>query len=299
MRFSVVIPAYNYGAVLARAVESACTQPGDDYEVLVIDDGSTDNTPEVLAELSRRFPALRAISQENAGLAAVRNRGVELAQGEYLIFLDADDEFLSDALACFRAAADQYPDAGLLIAPTVSVFPDGREERGRMADIASDAERRFLAYLYKRLSISNGAVAMKRSVFALVSYNPALRQTEDIPVFAQCLANFDAVALQHPTTRIYKHAGSMRHNADTALTVGLLLVDEVFDRAKLPAAFIRHKPTYRARRALSVFRICKRAGRYKEAVEYFRLAFAADWRACVRKPEYVAKYLQCLIKAKA
>ncbi len=296
IRFSVVIPAYNYGSVVERAVRSACEQSGEDFEVLAINDGSTDDTAEVLDRLADCLPPLRVIHQQNAGLAAVRNRGVSEARGDYLIFLDADDEFEPAALSVFRAGADAHPDAGLLIAPSIAVFDDGRKVTSEPVRVASDPQKRFLDYLYKRLSISNGAVAMHRRVFDLVSYNPALRQTEDIPVFAHCLANFEAVGLAVPTTRIYKHAGSMRHNADTALQVGLSLVDDVFDVARLPDEFQRYKQQYRARRALSVFRICRRAGRYAEARDYFRMAWRADWVACVRKPEYLFKYLCCVLK---
>ncbi|MBB3047315.1 glycosyltransferase involved in cell wall biosynthesis [Litorivivens lipolytica] len=297
IRFSIVIPAYNYGAVVERAVRSACEQAGDDFEVIVIDDGSTDDTPQVLDRITQDFLTLKVIHQDNAGLAAVRNRGVKEARGDYLIFLDADDAFEANALAVFRAGAESHPDAGLLIAPTVSVFDDGRMVSGGSVHVAEVPQQRFLDYLYKRLSISNGAVAMHRRVFGLVSYNPALRQTEDIPVFAQCLANFEAVGLSEPTTRIYKHAGSMRHNADTALAVGLSLVDEVFNPERLPSEFQQYRAHYRARRALSVFRICKRAERYPEACDYFKLAWQADWKACLRKPEYLLKYLSCKIKA--
>ena len=296
MRFSLVIPAYNYGHVVERAVESACSQPGDDYEVLVIDDGATDNTPEVLAGLTDKHANLQVIRQYNAGLAAVRNRGLAESRGDYLIFLDADDAFEPGALAAFRSAAESHPDAGLLIAPTISIFPDGREQVGKPPVIATQAEQRFLDFLYKRLSIANGAVAMHRKVFERVRYNPALRQTEDIPVFAQCLASADAIALSRPTTRIFKHDGSMRHDVETALSLGMTLVDEVFDPQRLPAGLMVHRDGYAARRALSVFRLCYRARRYSDARVYFRRALHLDWRACLRKPKYVVKYLNCLLR---
>lgn len=295
VQFSIVIPAYNYGHLLARAVSSACTQPGDDYEVLVIDDGSTDNTPEVLAELQSRYPVLRVVRQKNSGLAAVRNRGVDESQGDYLLFLDADDELEPAALDVFRRAAKANADAGLLIAPTISVFEDGRVDAGRKPQVAADAETRFLDFLYKRLPLSNGAVAMQRKVFSLIRYNPELRQTEDIPVFAHCLANFKAAAADAPTTRIYKHSGSMRHDVETALKLGMSLVDQVFDESKLPAGLMRHRARYQARRALSVFRLAYRAGNYKAASGYFRLAYRANKREALRQPKYLLRYIRCLI----
>lgn len=292
MRFSIVIPAYNYAHVLARAVESACTQPGDDYEVLVIDDGSTDDTADVLACLQKKFSRLRVITQANAGLAAVRNRGIDESVGNYLIFLDADDEFESNALAIFRRAIVAKPESGMLIAPTLSVFEDGRIEATRKVRVAADAETRFLDFLYKRLPISNGAVAMHRKVFSHIRYNPQLRQTEDIPVFAHCLANFDACAVELPTTKIHKHGASMRHDVATALKLGMSLVDQVFDESRLPGRFMQHKQRYQARRGVSLFRLLYRAKRYREARQFYRMAFMADWRESISKPEYVFKYLR-------
>ncbi len=298
MLFSIVIPAYNYGHLLARAVVSACAQAGEDYEVLVIDDGSSDDTPAVLAGLCEQFSVLRTIRQDNAGLAAVRNRGIDESSGTYLIFLDADDELKPDALESFRRAAASHPESGLLIAPTISVFEDGRIESGRQLAIADDAETRFLDFLYKRLPISNGAVAMHRRVFALIRYNPQLRQTEDIPVFAHCLANFEACAVDAPTTRIYKHKGSMRHDVDTALKLGMSLVDQVFDERLLSSHLMQHRSRYQARRALSVFRLCYRAENYSEAAKYFQVAFGADAREALRQPKYFLRFLRCLIASR-
>ena len=162
-------------------------------------------------------------------------------------------------------------------------------------DVAADAETRFLDFLYKRLPIANGAVAMHRKVFSGIRYNPALRQTEDIPVFAHCLANFEAAALKAPTTRIYKHVGSMRHDVDTALKLGMSLVDEVFDENRLPATLMHHRGRYQARRALSVFRLAYRARHYAAAATYYRLAFGANKREALRQPKYVLRYVRCLI----
>lgn len=295
IQFSIVIPAYNYGHLLARAVESACVQSGSDFEVLVIDDGSTDDTPAIVGNLQARFSVLRSIRQENVGLAAVRNRGVAESAGTYLLFLDADDELEPLALDIFRRAIASHPEAGMLIAPTISVFDDGRVDAGRQPKVSADPEARFLDFLYKRLPISNGAVAMHRRLFTLIRYNPELRQTEDIPVFAHCLANFEAFAVDAPTTRIYKHRGSMRHDIEAALKLGMSLVDEVFDEGRLPAGLMRHRARYQSRRALSVFRLSYRAKNYVAAVEYFKVAFAADQRDVLRQPKVVLRYLRCLI----
>ena len=92
---SVVIPAYNSASYLAEAVESALGQTFKDLEILVVDDGSTDETQ----ELMRRYgPPVRCLSQENTGVATARNRGIDESRGRYVAFLDADDVWQPDKL---------------------------------------------------------------------------------------------------------------------------------------------------------------------------------------------------------
>lgn len=292
MRFSIVIPAYNYAHVLARAVESACTQPGDDYEVLVIDDGSTDDTPTVLAALQKTYTDLRVIRQDNAGPAAVRNRGVRETQAKLLVFLDADDALLPGALDHFRAALVRKPAAQVLVASTVAVFADGRERQSAVPRLEADPEQRFLDYLYKRVGMSNGAVAMARELLLRFPFKPELRQTEDIPVFGHCLAAGECEAVPEPVVKIHKHASSRRHATDSALQVGMQLVDEVFDPTRLPPALMKHRERYRARRAASLFRLLYRGKRYREARQYFRLALRANPGEVLKKPENLFKYLR-------
>ncbi len=94
-RFSVIIPAYNAAATLARAVESVFAQSWPAHELIVIDDGSTDNTLQVARKFADK---VLAIHQPNAGVSIARNRGAEAATGDWLAFLDADDWYYPDRL---------------------------------------------------------------------------------------------------------------------------------------------------------------------------------------------------------
>lgn len=91
---SVVIPCYNQAHFLPAAIESVIPQTHPHHEVVVVDDGSTDNTREIIT----RFPAIRYIRQRNAGQAVARNTGIRRSNGDYLVFLDADDRLSPDAL---------------------------------------------------------------------------------------------------------------------------------------------------------------------------------------------------------
>ena len=104
---SVVIPVYNIEAHLAQCLDSVAGQTLSDLEVICVDDGSTDASPAILAEYARRDARFRVIRQKNAGPGAARNRGMALATGEYLIFLDSDDWFEADFLARMAARAEE------------------------------------------------------------------------------------------------------------------------------------------------------------------------------------------------
>jgi len=93
---SVVIPAYNAAWCVGQAIDSALAQSFVDREIIVVDDGSTDDTPRVLAGYGSR---IRIVSKPNGGLSSARNAGVAAAQGEFVAFLDADDRWLPAKLA--------------------------------------------------------------------------------------------------------------------------------------------------------------------------------------------------------
>jgi glycosyltransferase involved in cell wall biosynthesis len=95
---SVVIPCYNQAHFLSEAIESVLCQSYQNFELLVVDDGSKDDTPKVASEYASRDPRVRLIRQENRGLAGARNRGLAESQGEYVVFLDSDDRLQEEAL---------------------------------------------------------------------------------------------------------------------------------------------------------------------------------------------------------
>lgn len=95
MLLSIIIPAYNCADTLETAVSSAVFFK--DCEIIIVDDGSTDNTPPIIEKLTKKYPSVRSIRQKNAGPAKARNAGVDIAKGEYVMFIDSDDTFESNA----------------------------------------------------------------------------------------------------------------------------------------------------------------------------------------------------------
>ena len=113
-QISVVMPTYNCDRYLPEAIDSVLQQSYQSVEVIVIDDGSTDDTAAVLQQYQPQGDRVRAIYQANQGVAIARNHGIELAQGEWIAFLDADDFFLPGKLAAQMAIAAAQPDLGMI-----------------------------------------------------------------------------------------------------------------------------------------------------------------------------------------
>ncbi len=107
-KVSVVIPTYNRAHCVGEAIESVLAQTYKDFEIIVVDDGSTDNTAEVLARFGDR---IRVIRQENSGVSAARNAGIRAARGEWVAFLDSDDVWESEKLKIQVDDLKKYPDA--------------------------------------------------------------------------------------------------------------------------------------------------------------------------------------------
>ena len=96
-KISVVIPTFNYGHLISEALGSVLEQTYKDFEIVIVDDGSTDNTREIVADYARKWPGkIRYFYQQNSGLSAARNLGIRESTGEYVAFLDADDIWLRD-----------------------------------------------------------------------------------------------------------------------------------------------------------------------------------------------------------
>jgi len=292
--FSIVIPAYNYAHFLRRAVTSACRQEGVDFEVLVVDDGSTDDTPAVMETLCAEFPSrLTYHRQANQGPAAARAAGLALARHEWLAFLDADDELLPGALRVFAGLIPAHPRSRVLIAGHLARHGE-RERPVTPGPVSDDRRANFQAYLDKRLSLSNGACALHRSVFDSAPLASSLPHTEDMPVFAHLMACYDACKSDQAVLRVYHHGGSRRNDLAAALALGMDLEPAIFDHNGLPEWAGELRRAYRARRALSLLKLAARGGRPDQVRFFFHRALGADWRRALQ-PRYLRRYLASFV----
>ncbi|MCL6415594.1 glycosyltransferase [Aestuariirhabdus sp. Z084] len=290
---SVIIPCYNYGHLISRATASVFAQKIDEVEVLIIDDGSTDDSKLVIPQLQKKYPELRAIHQKNAGLAAVRNRGVEETVGRFLVFLDADDEFDTGALKAVGDAIRQEPDAQVIIGGHTSVSDSGRERYHSAPAVSESGFQRFADYLNKKLTISNGSTFFHRAIFDVTRYPEDCRNSEDIPVSAHAVGLFECFSIDKSLAKVHKHDDSLRHNIEYADQVALKIVDYVFNPTIIPDNFMVIQNKYKAQRCLSVFRTFYLSGKYNRAKTYYITAISIDPKM-VLKFSYLRKFIKSL-----
>ena len=109
MLFSVIVPIYNVEAYLKRCIDSVLAQTFRDFELILVDDGSPDNCPQICDAYAKEDARIRVIHKENGGLVSARQAGIQIADGEYVFNLDADDAMTSDALESAAAILQQTP----------------------------------------------------------------------------------------------------------------------------------------------------------------------------------------------
>lgn len=135
MRFSVIIPVYNREHVISTCVEGILNTSFKDFEILLVDDGSTDNSLNICLGLADKYAKVKVISQKNAGVSSARNAGLKIAQGEYILFSDSDDTYSPNALSeidvllnddvdllMFQLRCIHYKSNGLIFPPKKTAF---------------------------------------------------------------------------------------------------------------------------------------------------------------------------------
>ncbi len=244
---TVVIPAYNCGAFVREAVESALRQSLTNVEVIVIDDGSTDDTQQVLGSISDgRLTVLR---QRNGGVSAARNTGLAAAHGEHIFFLDADDVLTPDALRRMVDALNRQPRCVASFAHHIKIAEDGSDLSTR-ADIrwklfpATDTLRQLIAKNF----IVCGAICIRTDAArAVAGFNPALRLGEDWDFWCRLAVLGDFAAMPNDVVLLYRQrfSGANHRLRRSPLHPNFEAIDVVYSN---PAIRQRFSPVELTRR---------------------------------------------------
>ncbi len=176
---SVVIPAYNAATFIAETIESVQQQSYEHWEMLVVDDGSTDETAAVVRQYATAEARIRLISQPNGGVSKARNRGVEEAHGELIAFLDADDRWLPDKLAAHVEFMRSHPQASASFARAELIQFDGTATRRTTHNFVEQVAVQDV--LYNNPTITTSNIVIYKSVFErLGGFDESMGHDEDI-----------------------------------------------------------------------------------------------------------------------
>jgi glycosyltransferase involved in cell wall biosynthesis len=183
MKVSVVIPLYNKAAYIARTLDSVLAQTWTDFDVMVVDDGSTDESPEIVRRY--RDPRVRLITQENRGSSAARNRGVAQSRADWIAMLDADDEWLPQFLQRMLEASHAHPDAAVLFAngdPVLAKAPC-LQRKGELLFVPDFFE--FYTYFGGAMMGPSAMMVHRQALLDIDGFAEEARYGEDIDAWAR------------------------------------------------------------------------------------------------------------------
>ncbi|MBN1671850.1 MAG: glycosyltransferase [Kiritimatiellae bacterium] len=245
---SVVMPAYNAAATIAEALRSVLAQTFRDFEILVVDDASTDGTFDIAQRTVSHYPAARILRLEvNSGPAAARNRGIREAKGEWIAFLDADDAWLPWALEDECRALSFFPDAALLCGDYVG-FSDSDVAR---VDVGKEhCMDIVLRDFIDRTPVDTLTVLARKSVLSrLGGFDEQFRGPEDYELWMRVAAAGRIVKIRAPMARYRAHAGSLSMNSRPFLRESLRVVEKAFG----PQGVLHPYRRYRRRRQATLY----------------------------------------------
>jgi len=223
---SVIIPTYNHAAFLSEALESVFAQTSHPLEIIVVDDGSTDETAEVLRAYEGR---IRVLSQSNRGVAAARNAGAPLASGDLLAFLDADDAWLPAKLERQVARFDGEPEIGLVHCGVAEVDGRDRQLKARLDGMEGWVSTEML--LFRRGVILGGgsAAVVRRAAFLDVGgFDDALSTSADWDLYYRIARRYPVGFVPEVLVRYRIHGGNMHKNLDVMRRDMLAAYSKVF-----------------------------------------------------------------------
>ena len=266
-KVSVVIPAYNAMTYLPETVESVIRQTFTDFEVLIVNDGSSDHVVQWFSQVSD--PRVRLISQANQGLPGARNTGIAHAQGEYVAFLDADDLWEATKLEKQVRCLEDKPAVGLVYTWTALADQWGKP-MGRI--FASHAEGDVWEQIVVDDMISNGSTAMvRRCCFETVGvFDPTLRSIEDWDMWIRIASRYPFGVVKETLVRYRQHPNSMSKKRKVMIQELRTVIEKSFYSAPLELLYLRNRRYGRVNLYQAWNSIDER--NYKEALHFRRQA---------------------------
>ncbi len=267
-KVSVVIPAYNAMTYLPETLESVLRQTFTDFEVLIINDGSSDHIVQWASELvdSR----IRLISQENQGLSGARNTGIAQAQGEYIAFLDADDLWEQTKLEKQVRCLEDNPEVGLVHAWMLLVDEQGKFT-GRV--MPSYAEGDVWKQLAEKNVIACPSVIVRRCCFEKVGvFDQSLHSLEDWEMWIRIATSYPFAVIKEPLAYYRQLPNSMSKNCQVMEQSFHTVIERTFRSAPLELQYLKNRSYGHANLCLAWKALQSKNRDYKLAIHFWQQA---------------------------
>lgn len=204
MKFSIIIPLFNKAPYVAKAIQSVLAQTFTDYELVIVDDGSRDDSASIAARAIEGRTDCRLVKQENAGVSVARNNGVAVSRGDFLCFLDADDWWETTFLGEMSKLIAAFPDAGIYGTNYTIVNETKRKTRVAPVGVDEDFRQGYINYceVYAKtlaMPLWTGAVCIPRPVFAETGGFPkGVKLGEDFLLWIRVALKYKVAFLNKP-----------------------------------------------------------------------------------------------------
>ena len=231
---TVVIPCYNQSKFLCEAIESVQKQSYNRHEIIVVNDGSTDNTSEV----AKQFFNVRLIEQTNMGLAHARNVGLLESKGEFLVFLDADDRLLPNAFEISVKSLQDHPESAFVSGFCVYLSPNGKRQTFLAQPGFSFNSDHYLALLRKNYIWSPANVMYRRKLFdQITGFDATVNPAADYELYLRVARQFPIHQHGEIVAEYRQHDTSMSSNPGLMLKNVLKVLEKQREYVKMNAAY--------------------------------------------------------------
>jgi glycosyltransferase involved in cell wall biosynthesis len=223
---SIILPTYNRAATIRRAIDSVLNQTYKDFELLVVDDGSTDDTHALVSAYTD--PRVRCLSLPvNGGAGKARNKGLEAARAELIAFQDSDDEWLPAKLEKQVAVLANAPaTVGMVYTDMRQMLRDGTVREFRAPDVRRGKIANETLMDYQVRGIGQQTTLIRRACFEAVGvFDPALPQLIDLDFFIRLVLKFDAVRIEEPLVLFHQSQG-ISSNKKAHIRARLMLLEK-------------------------------------------------------------------------
>ncbi len=290
---SIIIPTFNYARYLGRAIRSCLAQTHKKVEIIVIDDGSTDGTNELV---QKEFSGqVRYLFQQNCGVSSARNAGLNLAKGEFITFLDADDYLTENSIELRLKAFGEDKEIGIVISQNFTLEEGHKTPKyqpKRKRNIMADRLHERL--LLRQLTFATCSALIRSSIARQFMFPENISNGEDIAYFTKVLFMTKGYLLSEPTTIVFKHSDSLRYNIEKIKKQNMDLVSTIFDDPFYAGSLEPFRNDFASGRLLSISRSMFLSGDKSSCRRYYIEGLRIK-PSNILKFSYLSKYLRSWI----